>query len=142
VSRPGVRTGRARRPSLVCQVASLVDETAVSERSRLLLFLASGSVPGRLAVGPALAAAAERSGWRFECYYDALRRGRHFGGGDPADARPGWPNGSLVAGGQHADHIRRLAARFEISALGDPDALLWPVLDDLGVESLARSTDP
>ena len=119
-------------------MAPLVDET----RLRLLLYLASAADPSRLAVGPALASAAVRAGWRFECYYDALRKGRHFGGGDPADARPGWPNGSLVAGGQHADHIRRLAARFEISALGDPDALLWPVLDDLGVESLARSMDP
>jgi hypothetical protein len=90
-------------------------------------------------VGPALAAAATRSGWRFECYFDALRRGRHFAG-DPTDARPGWPNGSLVAGGRHADHLRWLSLRFSISAVGDPDSAVWPVLDDASVEVLARST--
>ena len=109
-------------------------------RPRLLLFLASASDPARFAVGPALAAAAERSGWRFECYYDALRRGRHFGGGDPAEAPAGWPNGSLFAGGRHADEVRWLASNHEISALGDPQSVLWPVLDELGVEGLVRST--
>ena len=79
-------------------------------RPRLLLFLASASDPARFAVGPALAAAAERSGWRFECYYDALRRGRHFGGGDPGEAPAGWPNGSLFAGGRHALRVEKLAA--------------------------------
>ena len=113
----------------------------MSEPPRLLLYLASAADPARTAVGPALAAAAVRAGWRFECYYDAPRKGRHFGGGDPAAARPGWPNGSLVAGGRHADHLRWLARHFAISALGDPGALLWPVLDELGADSLARSTD-
>jgi hypothetical protein len=126
---------------MVCEVASLVDE-AVSARPRLLLFLASGSDPARFAVGPALAAAAERSGWRFECYYDALRRGRHFGGGDPSAAPPGWPNGSLVAGGRHADELRWLASNHQLSALGDPSSALWPVLDEVGAEALARSTAP
>jgi hypothetical protein len=119
-----------------------VDKASVSGRGRLLLYLASAADPRRFAVGPALAAAAGRSGWRFECYYDALRKGRHFGGGDPAGAQPGWPNGSLVAGGRHADHIRWLAAQFDICALGDPAALLWPVLDQLKVEVLTRSNDP
>ncbi len=126
---------------MVGEVAPLVDET-LSARPRLMLYLASSADPARMAVGPALAAAAERSGWRFECYYDALRRGRHFGGGDPSEAPPGWPNGSLVAGGRHADELRWLASRFDISALGDPAAVLWPVLDELGVEALARSTAP
>ena len=112
------------------------------ERTRLLLYLASAEDSARFAVGPALAAAAERAGWRFECYYDAPRKGRHFGGGDPTGALPGWPNGSLVAGGRHADHVRWLAAHYVISALGDPAALLWPVLDQIGAEAVARSTDP
>ena len=127
---------------MVCEVASLVDETPVRERQRLLLFLASAGDPARLAVGPALAAAAERSGWAFECYYDAQRRGRHFGGGDPATAPAGWPNGSLVAGGRHAEELRWLASHYEISALGDAQSVLWPVLDELGAEALARSTAP
>ncbi|MGB2875428.1 MAG: hypothetical protein WBB76_08145, partial [Gaiellaceae bacterium] len=114
----------------------------MSRRPALLLYLASAADPARTAVGPALAAAAERSGWRFECYYDAPRKGRHFGGGDPADARPGWPNGSLVAGGRHADHVGWLAHHFTIAALGDPACVLWPALDELGIEALARSNDP
>jgi hypothetical protein len=114
----------------------------VRERPPLLLYLASSSDPSRTAVGPALAAAAERAGWRFECYYDALRRGRHFGGGDPAAARPGWPNGSLVAGGRHADQLLWLSTHFRIAALGDTASALWPVLDELEAESLARTAQP
>ena len=114
----------------------------MSERPPLLLYLASSSDPSRTAVGPALAAVAERAGWRFECYYDALRRGRHFGGGDPAAARPGWPNGSLVAGGRHADQLLWLSTHFRIAAIGDPDSALWSVLDGLGAEALARTAQP
>jgi hypothetical protein len=112
------------------------------DRPRLLFYVASATDPARFAIGPALAAAAERSGWRFECYYDALRRGRHFGGGDPAASPPGWPNGSLVAGGRHADEVRWLALEYEISALGDPLSALWPVLDELGTETLVRANTP
>jgi hypothetical protein len=117
-------------------------EALMGEREPLLLYLASTDDPARTAVGPTLAAAAVRSGWRFECYYDARRRGRHFGGGDPAQSPAGWPNGSLVAGGGHADHLLWLSTRFAICALGDPGSALWPVLDELGAEALARSTAP
>jgi hypothetical protein len=127
---------------VVCEVASVVDEAAVTDRPKLLLYLAAADDPMRLAVGPTLAAAAERAGWRFECYYDALRRGRHFGGGDPASAPPGWPNGSLVAGGRHADELRWLATHHEISAVGDPLSSLWPALEELGAHAVARSTEP
>src|SRR6266545_1905190 len=64
-----------------------VNESAAAP---LLLYLASGTDAQRLAVGPALAAAADRAGWGFECYYDALRRGRHHGGG----VRPTWHGGA------------------------------------------------
>jgi hypothetical protein len=112
------------------------------ERPPLLLYLARGDDLQRFAVAPALAGAAERSGWGFELYYDALRRGRHFGGGEVDAARPGTPGGSPPAGGGHAEQLAWLAAHFAIVAVGDPDALLWPVLERLGVEGLVRSRDP
>lgn len=109
----------------------------------LLLYLASGTDAQRLAVGPALAAAADRAGWGFECYYDALRRGRHHGGGDP-DTTPdeGAAAGALVAGGDHADRALRLCARYAVATLGDPGSPLWPPLDNAAVEALARATRP
>ena len=89
-----------------------------------------------------LAALADRAGAGFECYYDDFRAGRHFGGGDPDAARPGWPAGSPVAGGRHADHVLRLAAAYDVAALGDPGCVLWPALEVARVEVLARSGDP
>ena len=106
----------------------------------LLFYLSAARDFQRFAVGPALARGAERAGWGFECYYDDLRRGRHFGGGDP-DAS-GWAGGSLVAGGQHAELVFWLATRYELVALGDPQSLLWPVLDAVGAEALVRTSDP
>ncbi|MFN2471264.1 MAG: hypothetical protein ABR583_09825 [Gaiellaceae bacterium] len=111
-------------------------------RPPLLLYLAWARNPARLAVAPTLAALAGRAGWDFELYYDELRAGRHFGGGPPEDARPGWPAGSLVAGGRHADHALRLAARFGVVALGDPENVLWPALKEARVEELVRSHEP
>jgi hypothetical protein len=105
----------------------------------LLLYLASSEDPQRVAVGPALAAAAERAGWGFECYYDALRRGRHFGGGDPDTAHAA---GAPLAGGQHAERASRLCELYSVAALGDPASPLWPPLERGAAEELARSTSP
>jgi hypothetical protein len=111
-------------------------------KTTLLLYLSSAADPGRFAIAPALAAAAERAGWRFDCYYDAFRAGRHFGGGRLEEATPGRPAGSLVAGGRHADQLIRLAAAYQLVALGDPDSVCWPALDAAGAESVIRSVDP
>jgi hypothetical protein len=113
-----------------------------AERPPLLLYLASAADPQRLAVGPALAAAAERAAWGFESYVGELRRGRHFGGGDPAAARAGQAAGSGVAGGQHLERAGRLAAAFAVVALGDPGSPLWPALEAAGAEVLVRSDEP
>jgi hypothetical protein len=94
----------------------------------------------RFAVAPTLAALAERAGWEFELYYDDVRAGRHFGGGPPEDARPGWAAGTLVAGGRHAGHVRRLSEAFEVVALGDPGSVLWPALER--AETLTRTAAP
>ncbi len=111
-------------------------------RPALLLYLAGPDDPQRLAVAPALAAMAERAGVGFELYRDTLRRGRHFGGGDPDRQRQGDAGGGLFAGGLHAERALWLAHRFRILAVGDPGSALWPALEAGGAEVLAASTDP
>lgn len=96
----------------------------------------------RTAVAPTLAAAAERAGWAFELYYDARRKGRHFGGGDPNAVAPGKAAGSLVVGGRHADQLLWLGSAYELVALGDPESLLWTVVEAMDAEILMRSVDP
>jgi hypothetical protein len=108
----------------------------------LLLYLSNAGDRQRMAVAPALGAVAEAAGYAFDCYYDTLRSGRHFGGGDPELAPPGAAGGSLVAGGRHAERAARLATRYEVVALGDPDSVLWPPLEGAGAEVLVRSDDP
>lgn len=122
-------------------MAALVGDEALI-RPPLLLYLAHAGDLQRSAVAPALAAAAERAGWGFECYYDSLRKGRHFGGGDPAAVPSGWAAGSLVAGGRHADRLLWLAASHAIVALGDSGSPMWPVVEAAGGEGLVRSRDP
>jgi hypothetical protein len=120
-----------------------VDKAPLSvPKPRLLFYVSSTADPGRYAIAPALAAAADRAGWSFECYYDTVRKGRHFGGGPPDDAAPGWPAGSLVAGGRHAEQIIRLSMTYDLFALGDPECVLWPALDAAGANELVRSLDP
>lgn len=113
-----------------------------SKRLPLLLYLASAREAHHTAVAPALAAGAERAGWAFELYYDDLRGGRHFGGGDPDTAAHGQAAGSLVAGGRHVDQLLWLATAYELFALGDPDSILWPAVEAAGGEALVRSLDP
>ncbi|MFL5827110.1 MAG: hypothetical protein ACJ76V_11360 [Thermoleophilaceae bacterium] len=111
-------------------------------RAPLLFYLARGDDPQRLAVGPALAAAAERAGWQFECYYAEPRSGRHYGGGEPSGDRAQLAAGSLFAGGMHAERAFRIAVGYEVAALGDPYSPLWPVLEEAGSAALARTEDP
>nr|WP_255635901.1 hypothetical protein [Azospirillum sp. 412522] len=107
----------------------------------LLLFLAHGGDPHRVAIAPVLAAAAERAGWAFDLYYDGRRSGRHFGGWEDGNRTEATGTGSLMAGGRHLDHALWLTTRFRVVALGDPASPLWPVVE-AGGESALRSTDP
>jgi hypothetical protein len=107
----------------------------------LLLYLSGPGDLHRLAVGPALAAMAERAGLGFELYHDALRRGRHFGGGTVGSQRSGLSAGGLAAGGLHAERVLWLARSFDVLAVGDPASSLWPALDRAGAEPVARSAD-
>src|SRR5262249_16380290 len=107
---PPRRPGAAFRAAARGEVASLVDREDVT-RPPLLLYLASAGDPQRFAIAPALAALAERRGWEFELYYAAYRAGRHFGGGPPGEAAPGWPARRLAAGRPAADPARPPAER-------------------------------
>ena len=111
-------------------------------RKHLLLYLASAEDPQRVATGPVLAALAHRNQVLFECYYDAPRRGLHFGSGDPADAPPGVAGGSLVVGGRHLEQVTALAVGHHVLALGDPGSAVWPALFGTAAEVLAQSSEP
>jgi hypothetical protein len=93
-------------------------------------------------VAPALAAAAGRAGWAFDCYYDAVRAGRHFGGPIPENAPMGWAAGSPFAGGSHHVKLLWLASRFELIAVGDPASSLLPALEAADAELLALTDEP
>ncbi|ALG72316.1 hypothetical protein VY88_31655 [Azospirillum thiophilum] len=107
----------------------------------LLLYLAHGGDPQRVAVAPVLAAAAERAGWAFDLYYDGRRSGRHFGGWEEGNRTEATGSGSLMAGGRHLDHALWLTTCYRVVALGDPASPLWPVVESSG-ECALRSSDP
>jgi hypothetical protein len=112
------------------------------ERPQLLLYLARGDEPQRTAVAPSLAAAAARAGWWFDLYYDELRRGRHYSGNEWSFARSGQGAGGLAAGGGHAEQAIRLSLHYALAVVGDPESVLWPALEEAGVEILGRTRDP
>jgi hypothetical protein len=123
-------------------VASLVRrETVSGRRPRLLLYLGASSDSTRFSVAPALAAAAAGAGWAFDCYYDALRAGRHFGGPAPEDVPDGWAAGSPFAGGSHEAKLLWLTAHFDVAAVGDPASSLLPALEAAGANLLALTMD-
>lgn len=105
----------------------------------LLLYLAHRQDPHRCAVGPVLAAAAERAGWAFDLYYAGRRSGRHFGGWYAGSEAIG--TGSLVAGGRHLDHALWLTTCYRVAAIGDPCSPIWPVVEAAG-EIIERTADP
>jgi hypothetical protein len=110
-------------------------------KPKLLLYLANGQDRHRFAVGPALAAAAQRAGWAFDIYYDCHRSGRHFGGPDPTGVSDSLATGSLVAGGRHLDLALWLTTSYQVAAVGDPASPIWPVIK-AGGEVIVQSADP
>ncbi|HVA61419.1 MAG TPA: hypothetical protein VNG13_12915 [Mycobacteriales bacterium] len=111
-------------------------------RPSLLLYLTANDDVQRVAVGPALAALAVAAGWRFECYYDRLALGRHFGGGETSGLRPGFAGGTPLAGGRHTDQLCRLAGQYPTVVVGDGRSAMWGPLADAGSEPLVDSDDP
>jgi hypothetical protein len=127
---------------VVAQVASLARSETVTVGRPLLLYLADSASPTRLAIAPALAAAAGHAGWAFDCYYDALRAGRHFGGPTPEEVPAGRASGSPFAGGAHEAKLLWLATRFRVTAVGDAASSLLPVLEGAGADLRAGSPQP
>src|SRR3954464_9711132 len=108
---------------------------------QLLLYLSHDEDVQRFAVGPTLAAAAERAGWEFECYYARRRLGQHFGGG-PGGDDPARAAGSLVSGGRHSDQLVWLAARLRDVRVGAADSPRGAAPAAVGAERLSGSLQP
>jgi hypothetical protein len=114
----------------------------MTRRPRLLLYLADASSPLRLAVAPALASAAARAGWIFDCYYDAVRAGRHFGGRVPEDVPEGRASGSSFGGGSHEAKLLWLASACDVTVVGDSASSLVPVVEAVGADVRVGSPEP
>jgi len=108
-------------------------------KPRLLLYLTADTNPARNAVAATLAWATEAAGWFFEVYYDAYRRGVHYGGGDPAFSSPGSLTGGTMTGAHHYERLYLLLHRFECIALIDGPVAFGAVLEQLDVPRLAVS---
>jgi hypothetical protein len=98
---------------------------AVPGRPRLLLFLARYGYRQKNAVAASLAWMVEERGAYFEVYYDAIRAGRHYGGGSAgpfgflaAGARDlELLTGGLVSGGRHIEALVTVLQRFQTTVL-------------------------
>jgi hypothetical protein len=90
-------------------------------RPRLLLFTARYQYRPKNAVAATLAWVAEDRGSAFDVYYDAIRAGRHYGGGAPGrfglmrgdDPELGLLTGGLMTGARHLEALAAALLRFE-----------------------------
>ena len=85
-------------------------------RPRLLLFFAQADHPHRDAACSTLAWLAGVEGSRFECYYDSVRSGVHYGGGHPGHAAAADLRGGTFTGGHHLEQFYLLLRMFECEA--------------------------
>src|SRR5919201_3059984 len=89
--------------------------TPRTPRPRLLLFTCRDEFAQRSAIAATLAWMAEASGFVFDVYYDAMRAGKHYGGG--ATSEPGLRHGGLMVGGRHLETLVTALSRFETTVL-------------------------
>jgi hypothetical protein len=113
----------------------------MSPRPRLLIFFAPADHPHRDAVCATLSWLAAAEGRLFECYYDGVPSGVHFGGGlpwrvDPADLR-----GGTFIGGRHVEQFEILLDRFECQAACLGGTIFSPLLSAAEVPLRAKSDD-
>ena len=98
---------------------------ATSTRPRLVLLLARYGYRPKNVVAATLAWMAEHTGAYFDVYYDAIRAGRHYGGGSPGPFGFLTDNGQelelltggLVAGGRHLEALATVLQRFQTTVL-------------------------
>jgi hypothetical protein len=119
---------------------------ATSTRPRLVLLLARYGYRPKNVVAATLAWMAEQTGAYFEVYYDAIRAGRHYGGGSAGPfgflANNGQElellTGGLLAGGRHLEALAAVLQRFQTTVLCVGDVAfsnsLAAIADDCGAE--------
>lgn len=88
-----------------------------SPRPRLLLYTARYQFAQKNAIAATLAWVAERRGFAFDVYYDAIHSGLHFGGGNPEHFDLGVLTGGLVTGGRHLEAAAQALQRFEATVI-------------------------
>ena len=96
-----------------------------SARSRLLLFLARYGYRPKNAVAATLAWMAEERGAYFELYYDAIRAGRHYGGGSAGpfgllvdnEEEFALLTGGLLTGARHLEALVTALKRFQTTVI-------------------------
>jgi len=86
-------------------------------RPKLLLFCARYGFSQKNAIAATLAWAAETQGFAFDVYYDAVRGGRHYGGGEPGHHGLALLTGGLVSGGRHLEALTTALHRFETTVI-------------------------
>ena len=120
--------------------------SAATPRPRLLLFCCRYSFAAKNVIAATLAWAAEDAGFSFDVYYDAVRGGRHYGGGGAGDDGLSLLTGGLISGGRHFEGLATALHRFDttvyacgrlafsgpLAALGDDaGASVRPLGEDL-----------
>jgi hypothetical protein len=85
----------------------------LKRRPNLLLYTARADYPQRNALAATLAWAAADREYAFEVYYDAMRGGGHYGGGNPTTHAAG----GLAAGGRHLEAVALALLRFETTVI-------------------------
>jgi hypothetical protein len=116
---------------------------------RLILLAARYRWRQKNAVAATLAWLAETREASFEVYYDAIRGGRHYGGGDPASGRPGDGEeplgvlaGGLVTGARHLEALTVALQRFETTVVCAGQVAFSNTLAALADDADARLLQP
>ena len=115
-------------------------------RPRLVLLLARYCYRPKNAVAATLAWMADAKGAYFEVYYDAVRAGRHYGGGSPgpfgllATEGPdlGLLTGGLLVGARHLEALAAALQRFQTTVICAGDVAFSNSLATIAGDSEAR----
>jgi hypothetical protein len=91
--------------------------SAATPRPQLLLFACRYAFAPKNVIAATLAWATEEAGIAFDVYYDAVRGGRHYGGGGAGDDGLGLLTGGLVSGGRHFEALATALHRFDTTVL-------------------------
>lgn len=113
----------------------------MTDRPRLLLLFAPADHPHRDPVTATLAWMAADAGREFECYFDALASGTHFGGGHPAGVAAADLRGGTLHDGHHLEQLYRVLNQFSCEAACLGEGPFEAVLRDAGIPILSSRDD-